>query len=314
MRFASSLVLIVTLATAACPAALAQEDDAYRDLVRRAVQEHSEGRYREARALFRRAHERFPNARTLRGIGMTNFELRQYAATIDALQAALAETRRPLTDAQRASAQDLIDRSRPFVARYTLEPAAAIDSVRVDGAPGVVTDGVLLVDLGTHEIAVRCEGCSRDPRSVRVAGGEEATLDFTAEPEPTPAPAADPLAEGGPEPEAPLRSESDGLDGVTVALFTTAAVAGAGAVGTGLWWRDRNSEIDVCDARRAECLNRDRLRTERNALVGVTLGLAVASAGLLTVGLLTLEVEDDDGEARLSCAPAGMGVACFGAF
>ncbi len=91
-------------------------------------------------------------------------------------------------------------------------------------------------------------------------------------------------------------------------------MAGAGAIATGLWWRDRNSELELCDSR-SDCLNRDRLKSERNATVGVALGLSITAVGLLTVGLLTIDSDDDDDDGRaLRCAPAGMGMACAGVF
>lgn len=299
--FAATLLL-----TALGSPAVAQEDDAYRRLVTEAVQEHAAGRFAEARALFRRAHERAPNARTLRGIGMTNFELREYAATIAVLEESLAETQRPLTDEQREGVRDLIARSDAFVARYTVTPADALASATVDGVAAVVSrEGELLVNLGVHEIQVECEGCTDELRRVRVVGGERADLDFRASTEPSAQP------EGSVTP-APLVDEDEGLGGATIGLLVGGAVAGAGAIASGLWWRDRNSELELCDSR-TDCLNRDRLRSERNATVGVALGLSVAAVGLLTAGVLTLGGDDDD-ERALRCAPAGMGMACTGAF
>lgn len=305
----AALAVLLSILGGSVTTVAAQEDDAYRALVHDAVQEHAAGRYAEARALFRRAHQRSPNARTLRGIGMSNFELRQYAAAIVAMEAALAETRRPLTDEQREGARDLIERSQAFVARYTLLPAGAAAAVRVDGVTAVVdTEGDLLVDLGTHEIRVTCDGCSTDPRRVRVVGGERAELDFTAD-SVEPAPIGDGAEPTVPQPPA----ESDGLSGTSIGLLVGGAVAGVAAIGTGFWWRDRNDEIDACDAR-SDCLNRDRLTTERNATMGVTLGLSVAAVALLTVGLLTMGGEDDADGRAVRCVPAGMGMACAGTF
>ena len=310
-RAALAALLFTISGVHSVSAVSAQEDDAYRELVHEAVQEHAAGRFAEARALFRRAHQRSPNARTLRGIGMTNFELRQYAATIVAMEAALAETRRPLTDEQAAGARDLIERSHSFVARYTLVPTAATEGVRVDGVAAVVdAEGELLVDLGVHEVEVSCQGCASDPRRVRVVGGERAELDFTSEaatePIDDPVEATEPVDPTEPD-------EGGGLSAMTIGLLAGAAVAGAGAIGTGLWWRDRNGELDACDAR-TDCLNRDRLATERNATVGVALGLSVAAVALLTVGLLTMGGDEDDDGRALRCVPAGMGMACAGSF
>src|SRR5262245_44240118 len=66
---------------------------AYRSAVDDAVSEFAAGRFEEARALFKRAHQLSPNARTLRGLGMTAFELRAYVQAIRELRAALADTR-----------------------------------------------------------------------------------------------------------------------------------------------------------------------------------------------------------------------------
>jgi len=60
-----------------------------------AVAEYEAGHYQEARALFRQAHEKSPTARTLRGIGMASFELRDYVEATRALTASLRDVRPP---------------------------------------------------------------------------------------------------------------------------------------------------------------------------------------------------------------------------
>src|SRR4051812_11159906 len=83
----SSAVLVVALGAASPRVAVAQDADTpqYRGLLNEAVSEYDARRYEEARALFRRAHELSPNARTLRGIGMASFELREYVEALRAL-------------------------------------------------------------------------------------------------------------------------------------------------------------------------------------------------------------------------------------
>src|SRR6185295_14720316 len=71
-------------------------DQAARALLARAIAEYDAGRFLEARALFRRAQQESPSARTLRGIGMASFELRDYVAASRALGMSLKETRHPL--------------------------------------------------------------------------------------------------------------------------------------------------------------------------------------------------------------------------
>src|SRR6188508_389327 len=76
--------------------AQAADDAAYRASVDEAVAEFSAGHWEEARTLFKRAHERQPNARTLRGMGMAAFEMRMYVTAIRELEAALRDARKPL--------------------------------------------------------------------------------------------------------------------------------------------------------------------------------------------------------------------------
>src|SRR6185436_3881290 len=73
----------------------------YRDVVARAVAEFDGGRWAEARSLFLQAHALWPSARTLRTLGMTSFELRNYARALEELETSLRDERRPLPDDQR---------------------------------------------------------------------------------------------------------------------------------------------------------------------------------------------------------------------
>src|SRR3954470_14714051 len=61
----------------------------YDDLIKRAVVEFDNSHWAEARALFGRAHELAPNARTFRGLGITAFELRRYVDATRELEASL---------------------------------------------------------------------------------------------------------------------------------------------------------------------------------------------------------------------------------
>ena len=122
-------------------------------LIGDAVAEYDAGRYEEARALFRLAHEKAPSARTLRGIGMASFEMRDYVEATRALSASLRDQRRPLTADQRKHAQALLARAETFVGQFALKLSPASLSVFVDGRPAVLEgDGSLLLALGRHEI------------------------------------------------------------------------------------------------------------------------------------------------------------------
>ena len=86
-------------------AALETRDD-YRALVKQAVREFEASNWPEAFALFKRAHELEPSARTLRGIGLAAYEMRDYVQSIGYLQTALEDQRRPLSPAQRKVIDD----------------------------------------------------------------------------------------------------------------------------------------------------------------------------------------------------------------
>src|SRR3954452_13107151 len=57
----------------------ARQDAAYEAAIAEAVAHFSAAHWSEARALFLRAHEIKPSARTLRGLGVVEFELGHYA-------------------------------------------------------------------------------------------------------------------------------------------------------------------------------------------------------------------------------------------
>ena len=92
----------------------------YMELIQDAVTESAAQRWVEAHGLFREAQQVFPNARALRGIGMTAFELRDYVGAYLGLSAALAETRRALDFEQRAQVEALLRRVNGLIARYTV--------------------------------------------------------------------------------------------------------------------------------------------------------------------------------------------------
>src|SRR4051812_29978765 len=122
LEFVAVAMLLLTAAT------VRAEDAKYDSLVRGALAEYDAGRYEEATALFNQAHALSPNARTHRGLGLTYFELRKYVASAEHLRAALAEEKlRPLTAAQRASAETVLQQAEGFIAhvKISFEPANA---------------------------------------------------------------------------------------------------------------------------------------------------------------------------------------------
>lgn len=176
---AASLVVIATLTMAFLggPRVLAQEpqeDAAYASTIDRAVVEFSQGHWEEAYALFRRAHELSPNARTWRGLGVSAFELRQYVEATADLEASLVDPRKPLTPEQREQVQGLIERAREFVSVYRVHVRPSDAEIVVDGKPAVLRDGQLHLDPGRHTIVVRAAGHEERRAELQAgAGGRE---------------------------------------------------------------------------------------------------------------------------------------------
>jgi hypothetical protein len=164
-------------ATATPPATDPQEPPGYRDAVDNAIAEYEAGRFAESRALFERAHSLFPNARALRGMGMAEFELRNYPASIYFLEQALASPVRPLQNELRTETEKLLARARGFVGRVKLaiEPSDAtvvLNNTRLQ----LGSDRTLTLSVGDYTLQVSAPGYVTDQRPLRIAGGEEQTV------------------------------------------------------------------------------------------------------------------------------------------
>jgi tetratricopeptide (TPR) repeat protein len=149
----------------------AQSQSSYNDLIRGALTEFEAHNYAEARALFERAHALQPSARTLRGLGVTAFELKRYVEAVHELEAALVDKRKPLTEAQRKEVPDLIARARHFVGTVKIEVTPDEASVVVDGE--AAADHDLMLDLGTHQVLVQAPGYRDVELKVVIDGGED---------------------------------------------------------------------------------------------------------------------------------------------
>ncbi|HEX7478415.1 MAG TPA: hypothetical protein VF331_11455, partial [Polyangiales bacterium] len=161
-------------AAASQPSAASPAAD-YESLFAQAQSHYEAHRYAQAWALFMQAHELDPGADTLRGLGMTELELHNYADSIQHLQAALSSTVRPLSDALRASAQSLLASARGAVARFELRlvPEPSQLRVLVDGMPvDLPADQTLTLPIGEHVLQVQAPDCQEVKRTLRVKGGE----------------------------------------------------------------------------------------------------------------------------------------------
>ena len=149
----------------------------YRELIEQALVEFRHKNWPEARVLFRRAHDLSPSARTLRGMGVVSYEMRDYVQAVLQLSAALVDTRQPLNEGQRKEASALLARARTFIGSYTLllEPSDA--EVMLDGAQLVRdVEGRVLVAFGEHTLEASAPGHQRNVSKIAVQGGEHGEL------------------------------------------------------------------------------------------------------------------------------------------
>jgi hypothetical protein len=328
-RFARPAVVAATLIAAALSwgrprTARADEPESAeaRALITEAVAEYDGHRYEEARALFRRAHEMQPSARTLRGIGMASFELRDYVQALRNLQSSLQEQRRPLTPEQRRHVQQLIERTQTYVGRFNLTVVPATATVRVDGKLATFEDaGVLLLGFGMHTVTVEAAGYLAASRDISVIGGERQTLAVARRPAARPAaPGADPALAGGGGgtglPDSGLGAPGAGEAGGGVTSrpafwFISAGALATGALGAGLWARQLDGELERCRDAGDACLNEDTLETRFRVALGVALGLGVGAATMAIIGGVVWSRKPQTAPATaFVCAPGPGTVQC----
>ncbi|HEX2675063.1 MAG TPA: tetratricopeptide repeat protein [Polyangiales bacterium] len=304
---------------------MAAQDDApppqYKDLVDRALAESAAQRWPEARALFLQAHAVYPNARTLRGIGMVAFEIRDYVDAIRHLRLALLEPRRALDKQQRAETEKLLDRALSFAALYTLNDLPPRSQIVLDGRPvSAEPDGMLLVPLGQHSVEVRATDRMASAQ-ITVRGGEreplpvafEPALAAAAPPASTPAPApaaAEPAAPPAQSPDDAIASEPNTwfvAQPPTEAKKpfpwpSTLCAVGGGVlliVGT-IVLVSGLSDVDAVEkAQPGTNWSKLQSRYDRApVMTGAGIGMLAAGGVLTTIGTIGLLTTDSDGDGK----------------
>lgn len=310
MKRLASLTLLLGLFASSSPAwaQSAGAPPAYRGLVESAVGESGEGRWAEARALFRQAHALYPNARTLRGIGMSSFEVRDYAECIRMLSASLTHPVNPLTEEQRVQVTELLARARTFVATYAFDAAPDITLI-IDGQPATrEPDGTLLLGLGTHAVVARNEAGRVAQTQLEVRGGETGPLPIDLAPlspaaitEPEPVVVVTPPETSPPVVIAPPRDEASPAPFVLLGVGAACVVGGALSLGFGLADADAIANAMPGTTWSSVSAAYDRapvLEGVGGALLGV--GAALAVSGLVWLTLGSTENESVEVTASLS--------------
>jgi len=252
MRFGFSLSLgilcwcIALNALAQSEAAPPEPPPGYDRVIDQAVSEFAAGHWEEARALFLEAHAMFPNARTLRGIGMSSYELRDYPESVRTLEEALTSSARPLTPEQRAQVTELRERAAAFVGRYEVPAAPASARLYLDGEHVTVEEGWpaspghVLLGIGEHQVAIRLDDGRSSTARVVVRGHTETALDIdlapltatTPAPPPPTTPADPPPIDTTPPPPPSVRGP-DLTPWIVMGVGVAVAIGGAIALALG---------------------------------------------------------------------------------
>ena len=174
----AALLAALIMASSAQAQGASDEPAGYRELIRAAIDEYDSQSYAEAHEQFRRAHELFPNARTLRGLGLTAFELRSYPECVRYLEQALASDVKRLDAATRNETEALLGRARNYVGTVQLELSPANATISIDGHE--LDEGAerpLLLSVGEHILEFNAPSKLGQRRAINVRGGETQTLD-----------------------------------------------------------------------------------------------------------------------------------------
>ncbi|MDD9944535.1 MAG: tetratricopeptide repeat protein [Myxococcales bacterium] len=312
--------LAVSLTLGAHPnlagAQAAEEPEAYQQAIGEAVAEFSAGRWEEARSLFTEAHRLNPNARTLRGLGMAAFELRNYVESLQMLQAAMESQVNPLTPELRVKTEGLLERARSFVGVYDIE-APEGTTIAVDTQPAAYdSGGKLLLNTGKRRLGIRFADGVEVARIVDVRGGEQGTLVFerpSTSPQPAPPPVPVPVATQPPSTVGQASAGATGqVDEGSSILPLVLVVAGGAMVGTGvvtgLMAKGAEGDLeDACGMMRNACpdTHQDKADTA-NGLATATNVLWIGGAVLAALGVTLILVEGDDEQPAVQ---AGVGLA-----
>jgi tetratricopeptide (TPR) repeat protein len=131
--------------------------------------------YARARELFERAYEIRPNARVLRGLGISALHLERFTVAKRELKEALRESKQPLTANQRDGVTELLSWMQLNLGTLQLRLQPAKARVMLDDEP--VTGSELVLKPGAHRVFVNADGFASQEHEVEIAAGQEKTLE-----------------------------------------------------------------------------------------------------------------------------------------
>lgn len=147
----------------------------YDKLLDRALDAFEGQDYARARELFEQAYEIRPNARVLRGLGISALHLERFTVAKRELTAALRESKQPLTANQRDGVTELLSWMKLNLGTLELRLQPAKARVMLDDEPVAGTE--LVLKPGAHRVFVNADGFNSQEREVEIAAGQEKTLE-----------------------------------------------------------------------------------------------------------------------------------------
>lgn len=154
----------------------------YKQLVDCALDAFEAEDYARARVLFEQAQAIRPNARVLRGLGVSALRLKRFTDARRELTQSLNETKQPLTASQRENVTTLLAWMQNSLGTLQLHVRPAAAHVELDEKP--VVESVLVVSPGKHRIVVNSDGFIAQQHVVELAAAQELTLNVALSPIP----------------------------------------------------------------------------------------------------------------------------------
>jgi hypothetical protein len=284
----------------------AADDAEYDDLVQKALAEYGRGNFPEARVFFTRAHALRPSARTLRGLGLAAYEMRDYVEASSALRQALDSQEKPLTAEMRTKVEQTLKEADGFVAQYKLILQPETATLQVDSKPPVLRDNLLLLNPGSHLVTAEADGFEFLSRNVIVQGGERGTLKLVLVPLPVLAAAPAQPEPPPPAPPPPPAEESSWNAQRTVGVGLGIGGIVAAGIGTtfGVMAANEKSEQDECMDGECEQDHYDKAMSHATvATVSFIVSGALIAAGVVVYLTAPPSGEEDESAAALALAP-----------
>jgi hypothetical protein len=152
----------------------------YTRTIEQAVEQFRARDFDRARELFRAAHKLQPSARTLRGVGLADFESGRYAVALAELAASLTDPRKPLDAQQRSEVQAVMAHAGGFVGTLEVQVTPKEATLSIDGAP--VSGESLQLDAGDHLLRASAAGYVQAEQQVRILPAEITKAALALEP------------------------------------------------------------------------------------------------------------------------------------